>query len=85
MTTEVIVYRNPGEQAFWNLMMSGEALPLILGVIAAFAVFYFYAIKTEKLSRRFTRNQVDVMNWVAVFVSIFVGYQVWAFLFSRIS
>ena len=85
MTTEVIVYRNPGEQAFWNLMMSGEALPLILGVIAAFAVFYFYAIKIEKLFKGFTRNQMDVINWIALIISIFIGYQVWAFMFSRIS
>ena len=85
MTTEVIVYRNPGEQAFWNLMMSGEALPLIVGLVAGAAFFIFYATKTERLSRRLTRNQVDVMNWAAFLLSIFIGYQVWAFLFSRIS
>lgn len=85
MTTEIIVYNNPAQQAFWSLMMSGEALPLIVGLVAGAAFFIFYATKTERLSRRLTRNQVDVMNWAAFLLSIFIGYQVWAFLFSRIS
>lgn len=85
MTTEVIVYRNPAEQAFWNAMMSGDALPVIVGVICGFMFFFLYAIYTEKLSRRISRTGVDIMNWVAFIASIFVGYQVWLFLFSRIN
>lgn len=85
MTTEIIVYQNPAQQAFWSLMMSGEAVPLIVGLVAGAAFFVFYAINTEKLSRRLTRNQVDVMNWAAFLLSIYIGYQVWWFLFSRIS
>ena len=85
MTTEIIVYNNPAQQAFWSMMMSGEALPLIVGLVAGAAFFIFYAMKTEKISRRLTRNQVDVMNWAAFLLSIFIGYQVWAFMFSRIS
>ena len=85
MTTEIIVYNNPTQQAFWSMMMSGEALPLIVGLVTGAAFFIFYAMKTERLSRRLTRNQVDIMNWAAFLLSIFIGYQVWAFMFSRIS
>lgn len=36
---EVIVYRNPMEAAFWQMVMSGEFFPVIVGVIVFFAVF----------------------------------------------
>jgi hypothetical protein len=34
-----IVYRNPMEAAFWEMMSSGEFIPVIAGVLVFFAVF----------------------------------------------
>jgi type IV secretory pathway VirB2 component (pilin) len=35
----VIVYRNPAEEMFWNLLRSGDLIPLISGVLVFFIVF----------------------------------------------
>lgn len=36
---EIIVYRNPMEAAFWQMVMSGEAWPVMVAVVVFFAVF----------------------------------------------
>ena len=39
MTTEIIVYRSPGEQAVWQALSDGNAFPVGAGVIAFFFAF----------------------------------------------
>lgn len=36
---EVIVYRNPAEAAFWNMVMSGEFFVVIVATLVFFIVF----------------------------------------------
>lgn len=36
---EIIVYRNPMEAAFWQLVMSGQFAIIIMGAIVALAFF----------------------------------------------
>jgi hypothetical protein len=33
-TQTIIVYRNPGEEAMWNALMSGEMIPIALAGVA---------------------------------------------------
>ena len=35
----IIVYRNPAEAAFWEFVTSGSFFPIIVGVVAFFAIF----------------------------------------------
>lgn len=35
---EIIVYRNPGEKAMWDVLMSGDAFPVIAAVVVGFIV-----------------------------------------------
>lgn len=39
MTQEIIVYRNPAEKAFWDLLSSGSMVPIFAGIIVFFVVF----------------------------------------------
>lgn len=43
MTTEIIVYRNPLEQAFWNGLMDGGPVlfPIIMAIVVGIAVLVF--------------------------------------------
>ncbi len=36
---EIIVYRNPLEADFWHMVGDGQFFPVIVGVVAFFAVF----------------------------------------------
>lgn len=35
----IIVYRNPLEAAFWESMSGGQLFPIMVGIVAFFAVF----------------------------------------------
>lgn len=66
MTQEIIVYRNPGEKAFWDFIMSANAFPLMIGVVVFFAVFLsVYQISTRG---RYQRNNLYTYGSLAVAV-----------------
>lgn len=49
MTQEIIVYRNPGEKAFWDLIMSGDAIPVFAGILVFFVVLLVVNALSEKV------------------------------------
>jgi hypothetical protein len=53
----VIVYRNPAEAAFWEMLSSGAAFPVIAGIVVFFAVFLvIQAYVVEKIFGRLYRS-----------------------------
>ena len=49
---QIIVYRNPAEAAFWNLMSDGSLFPITCAIVIFFIVFM--AI-----------NQIAMMKWTS--------------------
>jgi hypothetical protein len=49
---QVIVYRNPAEAAFWNMLSDGSMFPIICGIAIFFIVFL--AI-----------NRIAMMKWTS--------------------
>lgn len=37
---QIIIYQNPAEVAFWQLMSNGEMLPIIAGIVVFFAAMF---------------------------------------------
>jgi uncharacterized membrane protein YidH (DUF202 family) len=75
MVTEVIIYRNPLEQAFWHSMMNGGAW-IFLAVIALGVMYVAIFANLEKILRRHTKMPYwkvsKVCHWVSV-VSVLVA------------
>jgi hypothetical protein len=51
--TEIIMYRNPVEQAFWNIVTSAAAWPYIAGVIVALVVALVSVVITDHVNKKF--------------------------------
>lgn len=49
MTQEIIVYRNPGEKAIWDAIMSPGAFPIMVAVV----VFFVVLLATSNLADRY--------------------------------
>lgn len=69
---EIIVYRNPAEAAFWQLMSNGEFFPIIVGAAVAIIVFgcilHFERKVAFKHRKMFTNAAfiVSGLSWIAV-------------------
>lgn len=57
MTQEIIVYRNPFEQAMWNALMNG---PVLFYVIVFLVVFFIVFSISNKL---FHKAACKVVGW----------------------
>ena len=78
---QIIVYRNPMEAAFWDMMSGGTFFPVIVAIVVFFAVFLTAdRFVVERFPRR-TRGTVTNINLV---VSGLVGIGVAVWMFSRI-
>lgn len=81
--TEIIVYRNPFEAAFWNLLSSngGVIFPLIMGLVAFFismavvdTYFHRWAVRISPWWRQLDRSiQKEWDNRVQFTVSTIVA------------
>ena len=71
---EIIVYRNPGEAAFWNLITtSPNAFPVIAGIVV-----FFVTLTVINSKSPFT-NKKDYVNLI---FAAFIGGLVMVFLRS---
>lgn len=67
----IIVYRNPLEAAMWETIMSGSFFPVIVGVIAFFAVFI--TANAYIVERYFAWPDRKVPTNVALAVSVLIS------------
>lgn len=74
-TQSIIVYRNPGEEAVWNMITSGYMIPILVGVLWFFAATWFFG---WALPSRFKHTMINF--WCSVISSI----PVTVYLFSKI-
>lgn len=53
----IIVYSNPMEAAFWEMMSNGDIIPIIIAVLVFLAVFIFihYLIEKSQKARSYMR------------------------------
>lgn len=82
MTTEVILYRNPGEQAVWNLLMGPFGMWLtiiIISVVAGGVTFVLIEGMVYKRTRkrthehkfwRYLRERMHIVKYVSWVVSV---------------
>ena len=42
-TQSIIVYRNPAEEAMWNMAMAGDFVPFMVAAVVFIAVFVAYS------------------------------------------
>lgn len=81
-TPEIIVYRNPGEQAVWSLLQSAEGFSAMCGVVAFFVVFLIlYRVWAYRY--QYDRKKKYVME-VCLGLSGLAGIGVFIFMMSRI-
>ncbi len=61
-TQEVIVYSNPAEKMMWDLLMSGDAFPLIMFFVSylVFLIIYFRSLET----RRYTKKTNAIVSFL---------------------
>lgn len=72
---EIIVYRNPGEKAMWDMMMSADAFPIMAGVLLGVIV----AVLTHQILGGYVRWLAGWRNegWVYVGVSVITAVAAW--------
>jgi hypothetical protein len=80
MTTSIIVYQNPAQQAFWELMMSGDMIPLAAGFIAIFAFAVAWSSLYDKMCRKIGRKSAQPIGWLGVPLAVGFGYGIWKLL-----
>lgn len=78
---EIIVYRNPYEAAFWNLVLSSpNTFPIFLGVISFGVSFLVSTIIIDKIRRKLKANLRSFIfqyeGYILLFISLFVSYTV---------
>lgn len=66
----IIVYRNPAEAAFWEMMSNGDLFPVIVGVVVFFAMFL--TLHSLVVDRWFRRSKYATN--VSLFVSALCGF-----------
>jgi len=87
MTTEVIMYRNPGEQAIWNLMMGPFGMWLTIGVVSAvvggivYTIVEGFAFKRKNKVQLWLYNHRPVIGRIAITAAIgtfvAIAYPIW--------
>jgi hypothetical protein len=71
-TQSIIVYRNPAEEAMWNMAMSGDFVPFMVAVVVFGAVFVAYTnYATKKFYFKTKRPQYanQFMPWIVAGVA----------------
>lgn len=63
-TQTVIVYRNPAEEAFWNMLMSGDLIPVALAGAAFIAAVVALNRLAEKVYGFRHPNWVQPTIWI---------------------
>lgn len=74
-TQSIIVYRNPGEEAMWNVLMSGEMIPIALAAAAGIGALVVLNNLAQKKFGYHTPKWVDAL--------VYTGSAVIAFLVGR--
>jgi len=69
---EIIVYRNPGEKAMWDMLMSGEAFPIMMAVVVCVIVIASFDHVIGLRGRRMVDRLVGWRN--AGYVSLAAGF-----------
>lgn len=76
MTTEVILYRNPGEQAMWNVLMGPFGMWLVIGIVSAvvgaivYAVVEGFAFKRKNKVQLWLYHNLHVVKYTAIAAAI---------------
>jgi hypothetical protein len=87
MTTEVIVYRNPGEQAIWNMLMGPVgmwltiiAVSLIVGALV-YVLVEGFAFKRKNKVQWWLYNHRPVIGHIAtasiIGTFVAIAYPIW--------
>lgn len=63
-TQTVIVYRNPAEEAFWNMLMSAELVPVAIAGVVFMAVVVALNRLAEKVYGYRQPNWVQPVIWI---------------------
>lgn len=77
----IIVYRNPVEAAFWEMMSNGQLFPIMVGILVFFCVFltlHTYAV--ERYTSTFGKYRKHASNlalFASVIVAVYVVYFLW--------
>lgn len=75
----IIVYRNPMEAAFWEMMSNGQMIPIFVAIIVFFAVLL--TIQTQVINRFVILRHPERASYAAMIVSamvaVFVAYKMW--------
>ena len=75
----IIVYRNPAEAAFWDLVTSGQIFPILAGIAVFFIAMVGLASLVEKYVPWKYRN---IVGNTAIVVSGVIGVLVFRILWS---
>lgn len=75
----IIVYRNPVEAAFWEGAAQAEFFPIIVGIVAFFAVFILANsfIVTRFFSWRNREVATKINLAVSAMIAVTVCYKMW--------
>lgn len=78
----IIVYRNPMEAAFWDIMSGGELFPIIVGIIAFFVVFL--TVQHQIVDRYYSWRTNGAATKINLAVSAAAGVVVSWYMLSKI-
>ena len=70
--TEIIVYRNPMEAAFWNMISGGEFFPIVVGAVVGVLAVVVVTKINDRVFGAFRQPK-----WASN-LSLAVGAAVWA-------
>lgn len=77
---QIIVYRNPAEAAFWDLMTSSPNMfPISVGIVVFFVFLLVFSDVTRKSKYRGVRNVANsyVPLAIAAVVGVLVTWYMW--------
>lgn len=83
--TEIIVYRNPAEQAIWNVLGSSEMWPIFMGVVVAVVAGWLTSNFLWRITRTVRKRNRTMYDWlyqnhsyiVGVAACLYMGLTVW--------
>ena len=73
MTTQsIIVYRNPGEEALWNLLSHWVVIPIAAGILMAVLTYAAVHMGLSSVPKNY-RIKYNAKDRLALFLSLAVG------------